>query len=136
MDEFQCSICNKQTYMLFYCIVGDNFNWCNTSTQWESADHWECPMLIHMTWKREKVKYCWRWKHFRRTISYVLILCLVDRASRYKCAMKNQHDAQLIFNWINQQDAETSQVYYLLFKYSSTCFGHPHAHHQELQQLQ
>jgi hypothetical protein len=24
----------------------------------------------------------------------------------------------------------------LSFKYSSTCFGHPHAHHQELQQLQ
>jgi len=40
------------------------------------------------------------------------------------------------FNWINQQDAATPQVYYLSFKYSSTCFGHPHAHHQELQQLQ
>jgi len=39
-------------------------------------------------------------------------------------------------NGINQQDAATSQVYYLLFKYSSTCFGHPHAHHRELQQLQ
>jgi hypothetical protein len=39
-------------------------------------------------------------------------------------------------NWINKQDAATSQVYYLSFKYSSTCFGHPHAHHQELQQLQ
>jgi hypothetical protein len=37
------------------------------------------------------------------------------------------------FKWINQQDAATSQVCYLLFKYSSTCFGHPHAHHQELQ---
>ena len=31
---------------------------------------------------------------------------------------------------------QTSQVHYLSFKYSSTCFGHPHAHHQELQQLQ
>ena len=40
------------------------------------------------------------------------------------------------FNWINQPDAATPQVYYLSFKYSSTCFGHPHAHHQELQQLQ
>ena len=40
------------------------------------------------------------------------------------------------FNWINQQDAATAQVYYLPFRYSSTCFGHPHAHHQELQQLQ
>ena len=40
------------------------------------------------------------------------------------------------FNWINQQDAGTSQVYYLSFRYSSTCFGHHHAHHQELQQMQ
>jgi len=40
------------------------------------------------------------------------------------------------FIWINQQNAATSQVYYLSFKYSSTCFAHPHAHHQELQQLQ
>jgi hypothetical protein len=38
-------------------------------------------------------------------------------------------------NWINQPDAANSQVYYLSLKYSSTCFGHPHAHHQELQQL-
>ena len=41
-----------------------------------------------------------------------------------------------VYNFINQQDAAASQVYYLLFKYSSTCFGHPHAHRQELQQLQ
>jgi len=36
------------------------------------------------------------------------------------------------FKWINQPAAATSHVYYLSFKYSSTCFGHPHAHHQEL----
>jgi len=40
------------------------------------------------------------------------------------------------FNWINQPDAGNFQVYYLSFKYSSTCVGHPHAHHQELKQLQ
>jgi len=33
------------------------------------------------------------------------------------------------FKWINQPDAAISQVYYLSFKYSSTRFGHPHAHH-------
>jgi hypothetical protein len=33
---------------------------------------------------------------------------------------------------INQLDATISQVYYLTFMYSSTCFGHPHAHPQEL----
>jgi len=38
------------------------------------------------------------------------------------------------FKYINQPDATISQVYYLTFTrmYSSTCFGHPHAHHQEL----
>jgi hypothetical protein len=36
------------------------------------------------------------------------------------------------FNWINQPDAAISQVYYLSFKCSSTRFGHPHVHHQEL----
>ena len=35
---------------------------------------------------------------------------------------------------INQPDATVSQVYYLKFTrmYSSTCFGRPHAHHQEI----
>jgi len=36
------------------------------------------------------------------------------------------------FKWINQPDAEISQVYCLSFKYRSTCFGHLHAHHWEL----
>jgi len=36
------------------------------------------------------------------------------------------------FKYINQLDATTSQVYYLIFMYSSTCFGRSHAHHQEL----
>jgi len=38
---------------------------------------------------------------------------------------------------INQPDATISQVYYLTFNhmYSSTCFGRPHAHHQELSLL-
>jgi hypothetical protein len=38
----------------------------------------------------------------------------------------------LRFKQINQPDTTTSQVYYLSFKYSSTCFGRPHAHHQQL----
>jgi hypothetical protein len=29
-------------------------------------------------------------------------------------------------------DTTISQVYYLKFMYSSTCFGRPHAHHQKL----
>jgi hypothetical protein len=35
-------------------------------------------------------------------------------------------------NKSNQPDASISQIYCSSFKYSSTCFGHPHAHHQEL----
>jgi hypothetical protein len=36
--------------------------------------------------------------------------------------------------FFNQADATISQVYYLNFThtYSSTCFGHPHAYHQEV----
>jgi hypothetical protein len=43
------------------------------------------------------------------------------------------HYRVLLFQ-INQPDATISQVYYLKFTqmYSSTCFGRPHAHHQEL----
>jgi len=32
----------------------------------------------------------------------------------------------------NQMHQSVSQIYWLSFKYSSTCFGHPLAHHQEL----
>jgi hypothetical protein len=35
------------------------------------------------------------------------------------------------FQQINQLDATVSQVYYLTFMYSSTCFTRPHANHQE-----
>ena len=38
----------------------------------------------------------------------------------------------LIRNKINQPDISISQLYCVSFKYSSICFGHPHAHHQEL----
>jgi hypothetical protein len=37
-----------------------------------------------------------------------------------------------LFKKINQPDATVSQVYYLTFMYSSTCFGRLHAHLQEL----
>jgi hypothetical protein len=33
---------------------------------------------------------------------------------------------------INKLDVTIPQVYYLTFMYSSTCFGRPRAHHQEL----
>jgi len=36
------------------------------------------------------------------------------------------------FKEINEPDAAISPVYYLKFIHSSTCFGRPYAHHQEL----
>jgi hypothetical protein len=36
------------------------------------------------------------------------------------------------FKQINQLDAKMYPVYSLTFMYSSTCFGRPHDHHQEL----
>ena len=61
------------------------------------------------------------------------IICLHRRVCGFRVCKSVHHHT---FNWINKQDAATSRVYYLSFRYSSTCFGHPHAHHQELQQLQ
>jgi len=63
-------------------------------------------------------------------------LTIINTARRRE--RKVDHNTRIIriFNPINKPDAANSQAYHLLSKYSSTCFGHPHAHHQELQQLQ
>ena len=46
---------------------------------------------------------------------------------------KPQHkDSQQIIQINHQLDATISQVFYLTLIYSSTCFGRPHAHQQEL----
>jgi len=37
-----------------------------------------------------------------------------------------------MFQINHQLDATVSPVFYLTFIYGSTCFGRPHAHHQEL----
>jgi hypothetical protein len=71
------------------------------------------------------------------TIKVSLANCLVQIFPEqsivfFVCKTVHHHT----FNRINQPDAATCQVYYLSFKYSSTCFRHPYAHHQELQQMQ
>jgi hypothetical protein len=45
---------------------------------------------------------------------------------------ERQNTMHFKFKYINQLDATTSQVYYLTFMYSSTCFVRPYAYHQEL----
>ena len=49
-----------------------------------------------------------------------------------RCTYDQANNTSLQFKQINQLDATISQVYYLMFMYSLTCFGRPRAHHQEL----
>jgi hypothetical protein len=44
------------------------------------------------------------------------------------CKYVHHHTIQIN----HQLNATISPVYYLKFIYSSTCFGRPHAHHQQL----
>ena len=44
--------------------------------------------------------------------------------------VKSVHQHTIQIN--HKLDATISPVFYLTFIYSSTCFGHPHSHHQEL----
>jgi len=52
----------------------------------------------------------------------------INSVDRRVCKSVHHHT----FKQINQPDASNSHIYCSSFKYSSTCFGHPHAHHQEL----
>jgi hypothetical protein len=67
--------------------------------------------------------------HLSTTLHYL------TSGEHYSNAFYKNVLSDFFFNWINQPDAATCQVYYLSFKYSSTCFGHSRAHHQELQKL-
>ena len=62
-------------------------------------------------------------------ISSLRVKVLLPLFSYFKvCKSEHQHTIQIN----HQPDATISPVYYLTLIYSSTCFGHPHAHHQEL----
>jgi hypothetical protein len=55
-------------------------------------------------------------------------VCLVQNTPNYLvcnllCTISNKSTNQM---------QQFSQVYYLTFMHSSTCFGRPHAHHQKL----
>jgi hypothetical protein len=70
--------------------------------------------------------------HKEFPLPIVLILkCLeITRKQFFLKVCKSVH--HYTFKLINKPDAAISQVYCLSFKYSSTCFEHLHAHHQEL----
>jgi hypothetical protein len=77
----------------------------------------------------QRIPHCARLKH----VTNLLIACTL--ALLYQLFLRPHsvpHREHTTFNRINQPDAAISQVSYLSFRYSSTCFGHPHAHHQEL----
>jgi len=82
-----------------------------------------CNEICVPFWLSINVTYC---------IEQVTIWFILPISKVRVCKSVHYHT----FKWINEPDAAISRVYYLSFKYSSTCFGHLHAHHQELQQLQ
>jgi hypothetical protein len=56
-------------------------------------------------------------------------ICGRIRLAKFKvCKSVHRHTIQIN----HQLDATIFPVYYLMFMYSSTRFGRPHAHHQEL----
>jgi hypothetical protein len=67
------------------------------------------------------------------SVHYLLIIPPFNSAelklSKFKVYKSVQHHTIQINH---QLDATIFPVYYLTFIYSSTCFGRPHAHHQEL----
>ena len=68
-----------------------------------------------------------------RTYLYLFNLHIKRRLTKKRLHLKFVSLCIIIqFKQINQPDATISPVYYLTFTYSSTCFGRPHAHHQEL----
>jgi hypothetical protein len=59
--------------------------------------------------------------------------CNIDRSSlSYVNLFRSLNEGKYEIKYINQPDAEISRVYFLTFIYSSTFFGCPHAHQQEL----
>jgi hypothetical protein len=95
--------------------------------------------LLHTSWYRYTLQcvYCHSLCESAKCIA-LFIPIVTDfrplngsRQALRKCRVcKSVHHHT--FKWINQPDAAISQVYCLSFKYSSTCFGHPHDNHQEL----
>jgi hypothetical protein len=60
---------------------------------------------------------------------YTVVVSDHNKIRKFRVCKSVHHHT---FKWINQPDASISHIYCSSFKCSSTCFGHPLAHHQEL----
>jgi hypothetical protein len=93
-----------------------------------------------------KVEYCG--KHNEASVTFLdFSNCIVNnkQMNKYFCYKETNSEViwhflyfmikiLTVFKYISEPVATISQVYYLTFTriYCSTCFGRPHAHHQEL----
>ena len=108
-----------------------------TSKRWKTAKrHWQLygivkyrPVNVPFTFLSPK-----KWNictfFFNSTVERTMILW--DVIFTYQQHTMQTRQKMWQFKLINQPDATVSQVYYLTFMFRSTCFGRPHAHHQEL----
>jgi hypothetical protein len=78
-------------------------------------------------WGTRADNFCSAKRNCSFVINIIVIIIIINN---------NGNKVYTILNWINQPDAAISQVYYLSFKQSSTCFGHPHCPSSGAEQLQ
>jgi len=103
-----------------------------------SLKHWLWLLLVKWTttgsrWTLILYTYVWFYKLHCIASSNVHILWPEDclkQSPKHVARLNKKTTKPIPIN--HQLDATISPVYHLTFNYSSTCFGRPHAHHQEL----
>jgi hypothetical protein len=95
-----------------------------TSTVWHNPDFL---MLFHKSFgrTRKNLQFYLGSKILYKLNSWYIITDLIDTCR--VCII-----IIIILNFSILSFSRKAFTYYLTFIYSSTCFGHPHAHHQEL----
>ena len=128
-----------------YVTLGWNLDkiWTNTKPQTHKHIRFKIPLLPRGTYVLpvtcHTVKQYLTCHHHSSIVGlYAPLLPDISTAGTYrsykqKAVLGLQVRASSDFQMNQPKDAATCEVYYLSFRYSSTCFGHPHAHHQELQ---
>jgi hypothetical protein len=95
------------------------------------------PVLLPSDKDSKSMMVRWPWPEGQvcpRLLYALLIIIYVVKFETVKVRSRETKSRDVILPiQINHQlDATISPVFYLMFIYSSTCFGGPHAHHQEL----